>query len=162
MDLSTRSRSNGAPAGRVFCLEVVGYRSSQQSNTRTTSLEQRPGDGRKVQRAMKPYAMHPALAEFLNGWRKESCYNRHHDWMFSSSREKGRVPRAASTCRKHYLRPAAVAAGVIAQDDHSRFGWCNLRHSLATFFGSTRFIPQSSKQCSAIRSRRQRLAIFMR
>jgi hypothetical protein len=63
------------------------------------------------------------------------------DWMFASSREKGRVPRAASTCAKHYLRPAAVGAGVIAQDDHSRFGWHNLRHSLATFLGQTRFIP---------------------
>jgi len=42
--------ANGAPAGRVFRLEVVGYRIHQQSNTRTASLEQRQGDGRKVQR----------------------------------------------------------------------------------------------------------------
>jgi hypothetical protein len=61
--------------------------------------------------------------------------------VFASSREKGRVPRAASTCGKHYLRPAAIAAGVIAKDDHSRFGWHNLRHSLATFFGSIEVHP---------------------
>ena len=100
----------------------------------------RETDG-KSKGSMKPVAMHPALAEFLNEWRKESCYNRDDDWMFASSREKGRVPRAASTCGKHYLRPAAVAAGVIAQDDHSRFGWHNLRHSLATFFGSNEVHP---------------------
>jgi len=100
----------------------------------------RETDG-KSKGSMKPVAMHPALAEFLNDWRKESCYNRDDDWMFASSRQKGRVPRAASTCGKHYLRPAAVAAGVIAQDDHSRFGWHNLRHSLATFFGSNEVHP---------------------
>src|SRR5258705_6807408 len=49
--------------------------------------------------------------------------------------------RAASTCGKHYLRPAAIAAGVIAKDDHSRFGWHNLRHSLATFFASNEVHP---------------------
>lgn len=100
----------------------------------------RETDG-KSKGSMKPVAMHPALAEFLNEWRKESCYNRDDDWMFASSREKGRVPRAASTCGKHYLRPAAVSAGVIAKDDHSRFGWHNLRHSLATFFGSNEVHP---------------------
>src|SRR5260370_23451836 len=95
----------------------------------------------KTKGSMKPVAMHPVLAEYLNEWRKESCYNKDGDWVFASNREKGRVPRAASTCGKHYLRPAAVAAGVIAKDDHSRFGWHNLRHSLATFFGSNEVHP---------------------
>jgi integrase len=95
----------------------------------------------KTKGSMKPVAMHPALYEFLNEWRKESCYNLDDDWVFASSREKGRVPRAASTCGKHYLRPAAVAAGVIDKDDRSRFGWHNLRHSLATFFGSNEVHP---------------------
>jgi len=95
----------------------------------------------KTKGSMKPVAMHPALYEFLNEWRKESCYNLDDDWVFASSREKGRVPRAASTCGKHYLRPAAIAAGVIDKDDRSRFGWHNLRHSLATFFGSNEVHP---------------------
>jgi hypothetical protein len=55
---------------------------------------------------------------------------------FASFRKKGRIPRSASKCGKDYLRPAAVAAAVIAQDDSVRFGWTNLRPSLATFFGS--------------------------
>jgi len=44
-------------------------------------------------------------------------------------------------CGKDYLRPAAVAAGVISEGDNSRFGWHNLRHSLATFFGSNDVHP---------------------
>ena len=94
---------------------------------------------------MKPVAMHSALAEYLKAWRNESIYSKDGDWIFPSVRNKGRSPRAASTCGKQYLRPAAVAAGVLAKDDHSRFGWHNLRHSLATFFGSNE-VPLSTIQ----------------
>jgi site-specific recombinase XerD len=90
---------------------------------------------------MKPVAMHPALAGYLNEWRKESCYGQDDDWFFASNREKGRVPRVASTYGKQYRRPAPIAAAVLAKDDHSRFGWHNLRHSLATFFGSNEVHP---------------------
>jgi integrase len=90
----------------------------------------------KNPRSMNPVAMHAALADYLNEWREESLYGADTDWVFASVREKGRVPRAASTCGRDYLRPAGVAAGVIAANDNSRFGWHNLRHSLATFFGS--------------------------
>jgi len=32
-----------------------------------------------------------------------------------------------------YLRPAAVRAGVLAEDDKRRFGWHNFRYLLASF-----------------------------
>jgi len=67
----------------------------------------------KTRGSMKPVAMHSALPAYLNEWRKEYCYQKDGDWVFASYREKRRVPRAASTCGKHYLPPAAVAAGVI-------------------------------------------------
>lgn len=95
----------------------------------------------KTSGSMKPVVMHPALADYLNDWRGESLYSKDSDWVFASVRAKGRIPRAASACGKDYLRPAAVAAGVIAVDDKSRFGWHNLRHSLATFFGSNEVHP---------------------
>jgi integrase len=95
----------------------------------------------KTTGSMKPVPMHPALAEYLDAWRSESVYGKDSDWVFASVREKGRIPRAASTCGKQYLRPASVAAGVIAKDDRSRFGWHNLRHSLATFFASNEVHP---------------------
>jgi len=46
-------------------------------------------------------------------------------------------------------RPAAVAAGAIGKDHYSRFGWHNLRHSLATFFGSAHIHSVNSKQAEA-------------
>ena len=56
--------------------------------------------------------------------------------MFPSTKEKGRIPRVATCCSQDYLRPAAVKAGVISQGYKGRFGWHNLRHSLATFMAS--------------------------
>ena len=94
----------------------------------------------KTKGSMKPVAMHPALAEYLKEWRNESPYGQDSDWVFASFREKGSIPRAASRCGRDYLRPAAVA-DVIAKEDPSRFGWHNLRHSLATFFASNEVHP---------------------
>jgi integrase len=95
----------------------------------------------KTSGSMKPVPMHPALAHYLNEWRSVTPYSNDSDWVFASAKEEGRIPRSASTCGKDYLRPAAVAAGVISEGDNSRFGWHNLRHSLATFFGSNDVHP---------------------
>jgi integrase len=45
---------------------------------------------------------------------------------------KGRQPRTASILAADHLRPAAIAAGVVLKPGQ-RFGFHNLRHSLATF-----------------------------
>jgi integrase len=93
---------------------------------------------------------HPALGQYLNYWRTESVYNKKIDWIFASTREKGRVPRAASTCGKHY----------IGEDDHSRFGRHDLRHSLATFFGSNKVHP-SVIQTMLRHSKQQTTALYI-
>jgi len=100
----------------------------------------------KTPNSIAPVAMHPTLAQFLLEWRKQSLYPRDSDWVFPSYRCKGKVPRCASMCGKDYLRPAAVVAGVIKADESVRFGWHNLRHSLATFFGSQEIPVQVIQQ----------------
>jgi len=76
------------------------------------------------------------MAEALLAWRRESCYSRDSDWVFASRKAKGKIPRSASIAGQDYLRPAAVKAGVIPEGYKGRFGWHNLRHSLATFFAA--------------------------
>jgi integrase len=83
--------------------------------------------------ALVPIAMDPVLARFLLEWRRESPYADDDDWLFPSLTLKGEVPRSASIAAQDYLRPAAVYAGVIKEGSKKRFGWHNLRHSLATF-----------------------------
>jgi integrase len=95
----------------------------------------------KNRSSMRPVVMHPVLAQYLTRWRRESLYGEDSNWVFPSYREKGRIPRAASKCGRAYLRPAAIAAGVIDRGHSIRFGWHNLRHSLATFFGANNVHP---------------------
>lgn len=85
---------------------------------------------------MTQVVMHPALAEALQKWRRESLYSQDSDWVFASARSKGKTPRSAGVAGQDYLRPAAVKAGVIPKGYKGQFGWHNLRHSLATFFGA--------------------------
>ena len=86
--------------------------------------------------SMTQVAMHPALAQALLAWRQESRYSHDEDWVFASDRSKGKTPRSAGVAGQDYLTPAAVKAGVIPKGYKGRFGWHNLRHSLATFFAT--------------------------
>jgi integrase len=90
----------------------------------------------KNEGSMTQVAMHPALSQALKAWRKESLYPRNADWVFASNKAKGKTPRSAGIAGQDYLRPAAVKAGVISARYRGRFGWHNLRHSLATFLAA--------------------------
>lgn len=87
----------------------------------------------KTSSSLVPVPMHPVLAGFLLDWRRQSPYSKDEDWVFPSFKLRGAEPRTASTAAQNYLRPAAVYAGVIEEGSSKRFGWHNLRHSLAEF-----------------------------
>jgi integrase len=89
--------------------------------------------GRPKSRASKaPVEMHETLATLLQGWRHESPYSKDTDFLFPSFKLHGKQPRLGSMIVQDYIRPAAVAAGVIP-NDCPRFGFHNLRHGLSTF-----------------------------
>jgi integrase len=52
--------------------------------------------------------------------------------MFASAKTHGRTPRVGNMLCVDYLRPAAINAGVKLEKGQ-RFGFHNLRHSLASF-----------------------------
>jgi integrase len=87
----------------------------------------------KNEHSLVPVAMHPVLAVYLQQWREQSLDPKDSGWIFPSLKLKGRKPRTASIAAQDYLRPTAVEAGVIETGTSKRFGWHNLRHSLATF-----------------------------
>jgi integrase len=100
-----------------------------------------------------PVAMHPVLAGYLRHWQNETMYGRPTDWVFASTKLKGTKPRCGSIASQTYLYPAAVKAGVFrsveernqsgeliriryfdpADNPITRWGWHNLRHSLASW-----------------------------
>lgn len=113
------------------------------------------GDCKNVYRKA-PVAMHPVLGEYLLEWHRETMYGKTTDWVFASTKLKGAKPRCGSIASQRYLYPAAAKAGVLrsveerdtdgkltriryfdmAGNPVRRWGWHNLRHSLASWLVS--------------------------
>jgi integrase len=100
-----------------------------------------------------PVPLHPLLAEFMLLWKQKTTYSQAGDWVFPSTRLNGRQPRVANMLVEDHLRPAAVKAGILlshldnhgrlVDDDPRRFGFHNLRHSLASFLIRIRTDPKT-------------------
>jgi len=86
----------------------------------------------KSKASKAPVPLSPILAEFMQGWKQATAYAHDRDWVFPSTKLKGQKPRVGSLLTKSYLRPAAAKAGVELKEGQ-RFGFHNLRHSLASF-----------------------------
>ncbi len=100
-----------------------------------------------------PVPLHPLLAEFMFRWKRKTLYAQPGDWVFPSFKLKGQQPRVANMLVEDYLRPAAVKVGILSShrddegrlvdDDPRRFGFHNLRHSLASFLVRIRTDPKT-------------------
>jgi hypothetical protein len=100
-----------------------------------------------------PVPLHPLLADFMRLWKQKTTYSQAGDWVFPSTRLNGKQPRVANMLVEDHLRPAAVNAGILlshadnhgglVDDDPRRFGFHNLRHSLASFLIRIRTDPKT-------------------
>ena len=100
-----------------------------------------------------PVPLHPLLADFMLRWKQKTPYSQTGDWVFPSFRLEGKQPRVANMLVEDHLRPAAVKAGILSShrdpmgklvdDDPRRFGFHNLRHSLASFLIRIRTDPKT-------------------
>ena len=97
----------------------------------------------KSQASQAPVPMHPLLAGYVQSWMRETPYGQPGDWVFPSFRLKGKRPRVANMLVSSHLRPAAVKAKVIAADWEGRFGFHNLRHSLASYLVRSKTDPKT-------------------
>jgi integrase len=100
-----------------------------------------------------PVPLHPLLSESVVLWKQKTTYSQPGHWVFPSIRLNGKQPRVANMLVEDHLRPAAVKAGILlshldnhgrlVDDDPRRFGFHNLRHSLASFLIRIRTDPKS-------------------
>ena len=100
-----------------------------------------------------PVPLHPLLADFMRLWKQKTTYSQAGDCVFPSTRLNGKQPRVANMLVEDHLRPAAVKAGILSShpdnhgrlvdDDPRRFGFHNMRHSLASFLIRIRTDPKT-------------------
>ena len=76
-----------------------------------------------------------ALAAMLTELRQQSPYNGEEDFVFASPYLDGKQPLWGQTMNAHFVKPAAVALGLVS--DSERFGWHRFRHSLSTWANET-------------------------
>ena len=100
----------------------------------------------KSKASKAPVPMHPLLAGFLLAWHEKTPYARDNDFVFPSTRLKGKKPLSASILVQKYLRPAAVKAGVIEEGQKVRFGFHNFRHSLASALVKMKVDPKTVQE----------------
>ena len=119
----------------------VNFEQSQIHVRRTWTCGQVGAPKSKASHA--PVPLHPLLAEFMQVWKNTSPFCQPGDWVFASFKCKGKQPRVANMLVESHLRPAAVKAGVLVKGDKVRFGFHNLRHSLASFLVRTKTDPKT-------------------
>jgi integrase len=100
----------------------------------------------KSKASKAPVPMHPLLAGFLLAWREKTTYAGDEDFVFPSTRLKGKKPLSASILVQKYLRPAAVKAGVLREGERVRFGFHNFRHSLASALVKMKVDPKTVQE----------------
>ena len=99
-------------------------------------------DGAKTKLSRSRVEAPKLLLDALSAWRRETKYADDDDFVFPSEKLVGKQPRSGSQLVEDYLRPAAIRAGVIREEDNitygpdgeavKRFGFHTFRHSLAT------------------------------
>jgi len=109
-----------------------------------------------------PVALHPALGSYLRHWQSQTMYSLPMDWVFASTKLKGKKPRCGSITSQNYLYPAAVKAGMFDSVEErnqdgklvtryydlsgrpiKRWGFHNLRHSLGSWLVSSGIDPKT-------------------
>jgi integrase len=89
----------------------------------------------KTKASKAPVPMCEALARTLKELRQQTEYSRDEDFVFASPTLEGKRPLWGQTINAHFVKPAAVALGLVSESE--RFGWHRFRHSLSTWANET-------------------------
>jgi integrase len=130
----------------VFLVAVTGLRISEALGLKWSDLDyerqmihlRRAWVGNELVAHLKtdgseaPVPLGALLADALQSWHRNTLYADAEDWVFPSTKMKGKTPLSASMMAKDKIRPAAIKVG-LRLERGQRFGFHNFRHSLATF-----------------------------
>jgi len=96
--------------------EDIDYQ-NKQINLRRVWVKDTIVERLKTDDSEAPVPLTDLLADCLRGWQRETMYARPTDWIFASTRSKGRKPRSSSVLTFDHLRPAVTNHSAI----HSLF-----------------------------------------
>ena len=142
--------STGLRQSEMFGLKRGDVDSAQNTMSVTRSIVCGVVGPCKTESSQKPVPVHPTVLETLGEWKQVCRYNKPDDWVFASSRHRGRKPIWGQAILRRYSRPVASRAGI-----QKRFGWHTFRHTYSTLLRSvgTEFkVMQELLRHSSLRS----------
>jgi integrase len=81
----------------------------------------------KTEISRKPVPLDPWIAEELLTWKRATPYNQPEDWVFASTRMKGKQPYSPDSLLKRQIRPAVARAKIL-----KHVGWHTFRRTFST------------------------------
>jgi len=81
----------------------------------------------KTEISRKPVPLDPWVAEELLTWKRAAPYNQPEDWVFASTRKRGKQPYSPDSLLKRCIRPAAERAKIT-----KHIGWHTFRRTFST------------------------------
>ena len=81
----------------------------------------------KTEISRKPVPLDPWVAEEMLTWKRATPYNQPEDWVFASTRKKGKQPYSPDSILKRCIRPAATRAEIA-----KHIGWHTFRRTFST------------------------------
>lgn len=81
----------------------------------------------KTEISRKPVPLDPWIAEELLTWKRATPYNQPEDWVFASTRMKGKQPYSPDSLLKRQIRPAVARAKIT-----KHVGWHTFRRTFST------------------------------
>ncbi len=85
----------------------------------------------KTEISRKPVPLDPWIAEELLTWKRATPYNQPEDWVFASTRMRGKQPYSPDSLLKRQIRPAVKRAKIL-----KHVGWHTFRRTLSTLLKS--------------------------
>jgi integrase len=81
----------------------------------------------KTEISRKPVPLDPWIADELLTWKRATPYNQPEDWVFASTRMKGKQPYSPDSLLKRQIRPAVARAKIL-----KHVGWHTFRRTFST------------------------------
>jgi integrase len=123
--------STGLRQSELFGLKWSDIDFAQRTMNVTRSIVYGVVGPCKTESSQKPVPVHPTVLETLSKWKATCRYNKFDDWVFASSRHRGRTPIWGQAILRRYLRPVAQRIGI-----QKPFGWHTFRHTYSTLLRS--------------------------
>jgi integrase len=123
--------STGLRQSELFGLKWGDINFAQNTMNVVRSIVYGVVGSRKTESSQKPVPVHSTVLGTLNNWREVCRYNGSDDWVFASTRHRGRTPLWGQAILRRYIRPVAQHAGIQKQ-----FGWHTFRHTYSTLLRS--------------------------